>query len=155
MHRPLLVLTMISVGVIGCGKSSGIGTAGSGGQGGGSLVGTGGAVETCGEPEPCDGYDNRPDASLVAVISCLSPHAAPSNVPFVLAIYGHHLATGPSEYAIVTFDSGTPLNGIPVTACDIDVQVPADQMTTPGKVSVVVSPGGWIQHSVPASLTVE
>lgn len=41
MRRPLLVLTMISVGVVGCGKSSGIGTAGSAGQGGGSVGGTG------------------------------------------------------------------------------------------------------------------
>jgi hypothetical protein len=104
---------------------------------------------------PCDGYDNRPDAGLAAVISCLSPATTSANVPLTLAIYGHHLATAPGAYAIVTIGGGIALNGVPVTACHIDVQVPADQVAMARQAPVVVSPGGWTNQSAPAFLTVQ
>jgi len=133
------------------------GGAGNGGAAGGDAGAAGGSAGTsgaCAEPVPCDGYDDRPDAHLAAAISCLSPNSVAANAPFTLAIYGHHLATGAGQYAIVTLDSGTPLNGVPVTACHLDVQVPADQVATARQASVVVSPGGWTLPSPPALLTV-
>ena len=108
----------------------------------------------CGEPVSCEGYDDGPDAGLAAVVTCLSPSSVSANAPFTLAIYGHHLATGAGQPAIVTFDSHDPSNGVPVTACHIDVQVPANQLATSGQVSIVVSPGGWIQDSRSVPLTV-
>lgn len=140
----------------GRGTGGAVGSGGTGGGGTGGAVGsggTGGNAGACGEPVSCEGYDDRPDAGLAAVITCLSPSSVSANAPFTLAIYGHHLATGAGQPAIVTFDSHDPSNGVPVTACHIDVQVPANQLATPGQVSVVVSPGGWI-HSASAPLTV-
>ena len=130
------------------------GRAGASGGNAGEAGGAAGATGDCAEPVPCEGYDDRPDAHLAAAISCLSPSAAHTNAPLTLAIYGHHLATGAGQNAIVTLDSGSPLNGVPVTACHLDVQVPADQFTAARQASVVVSPGGWIQASPPALLTV-
>jgi hypothetical protein len=138
-------------GAAGGGAGTSGGHGGNAGTSGGSA---GGASVACAEPVPCEGYDDRPDAHLAAAISCLSPSAVPANAPFTLAIYGHHLATGAGQYAIVTLDSGTPLNGVPVTACHLDVQVPADQIATARQASVVVSPGGWTLASPPALLTV-
>jgi hypothetical protein len=92
---------------------------------------------------------------VAAVITCLSPSAAPRNAALTLAIYGHHLATGAGQPAIVTVGSGVALNGVPVTACHLDVQVPANQLATAGQAAVVVSPGSWIQSSGPATLTVQ
>ena len=141
-------------GAAGGGAGTSGGNAGSAGHAGGAGGGAAGATGACAEPVPCEGYDNRPDAHLAAEISCLSPSAVLANAPFTLAIYGHHLATGAGQYAIVTLDSGTPLNGVPVTACHLDVQVPADQVATARQAAVVVSPGGWTQDSPPALLTV-
>jgi hypothetical protein len=89
------------------------------------------------------------------VISCLSPSTTPANAPLTLAIYGHHLATAPGANAIVTIGGGVALNGVPVTACHIDVQVPANQITMPRQAPVVVSPGGFTRESAPALLTVQ
>ena len=139
-----------AAGATGSGGAGGV--AGAGGTG---TAGTGGSAGACVEPAPCDGFDDRPDAGLAAVISCLSPSAAPRNAPLTLAIYGHHLAIGPGQFAIVTVGSSTVLNGVPVTACHLDVQVPADQIATARQAAVVVSPGGFIQASVPATLTVQ
>ncbi len=138
-----------NAGAFGGGAGTSGGNAGASGSGGAA-----GAAQACAEPVPCEGYDDRPDAHLAAAISCLSPSEARANAPLTLAIYGHHLATGAGQYAIVTLDSGTPLNGVPVTACQLDVQVPADQLTAARQVSVVVSPGGWTMASPPALLTV-
>ena len=134
--------------------AAGGGAGASGGNAGAAGGGAAGTTGACAEPVPCEGYDDRPDAHLAAAITCLSPSEARTNAPFTLAIYGHHLATGAGQDAIVTLDSGTPLNGVPVTACHLDVQVPADQLTAARQVSVVVSPGGWTLASPPALLTV-
>ena len=134
--------------------AAGGGAGASGGNAGAAGGGTAGTTGACAEPVPCEGYDDRPDAHLAAAITCLSPSEARTNAPFTLTIYGHHLATGAGQYAIVTLDSGAPLNGVPVTACHLDVQVPADQLTAARQVSVVVSPGGWTLASPPALLTV-
>jgi hypothetical protein len=144
------------VGIGGRGGSTGIdGGVGVGGTiGTGGSMGTGGITGTCAEPMPCEGFDNRPDANLSALISCLSPSTVPSNAMLTLSIYGHHLATGPSDNALVTVGSGSPLNGVPVTACHLNVQVPANQLSASGQVPVTVSPGGWIQDSVSVSLTI-
>jgi hypothetical protein len=155
-------------GTIGTGGSAGkdgsigaggnVGTGGSVGTGGmvstGGSAGTGGSTGSCAEPIPCEGFDNGVDANLTALISCLSPSTAPSNATLTLSIYGHHLATGPSDNAIVTVGSGSPLNGVPVTACHLNVQVPAGQLSAPGQVPVTVSPGGWILDSAPTLLTI-
>lgn len=141
----------------GAAGSSAAGSGGTGGRGTGGAVGSGGAggnAGACGEPVSCEGYDDGPDAGLAAVVTCLSPSSVSANAPFTLAIYGHHLATGAGQPAIVTFDSHDPSNGVPVTACHIDVQVPANQLATSGQVSIVVSPGGWIQDSRSVPLTV-
>ena len=55
----------------------------------------------------------------------------------------------------MTLDNGTPFNGVPATACHLDVQVPANQLTTPRTASVKVSPGAWIADSAPATLTIQ
>jgi hypothetical protein len=136
------------------GNGAGGGAGGNGGAAGNSAGGAGGGAGTCSEPVPCEGYDDGPDAHLAAEISCLAPNAVPANSAFTLAIYGHHLATGAGQYAIVTVGSGIALNGVPVTACHLDVQVPADQVAAPLPVSVVVSPGGWTLASAPATLSV-
>jgi hypothetical protein len=144
-------------GTGGSGIGGAAGAGGTGGSGTGGAVGsggTGGNAGACGEPVSCEGYDNRLDAGLAAVITCLSPSSVSANAPFTLAIYGHHLAIGAGQPAIVTFSSHDPSNGVPATACHIDVQVPANQLATPGQVAVVVSPGGWIQNSGSAPLTV-
>ena len=107
----------------------------------------------CAEPVPCEGYDNDPDAHLSANVTCLAPNAAAAGVPFTLALYGHHLATGPADYAIVTV-GGTPLNGMPASACHLDVAIPASAIASPGEVPVVVSPGGWTLASPAVQLTV-
>jgi hypothetical protein len=129
------------------------GTGGSMGSGGAS--GMGGTGGSCGEPATCEGFENAPDASLAASISCLSPSSAPANTMLTLSIYGHHLATAFGANAIVIVGSGSPLNGTPVTACHLQVQVPADQVRSPGQVQVSVSPGGWIHPSAPVSLTIQ
>jgi hypothetical protein len=72
----------------------------------------------------------------------------------MLAIYGHHLAIAAGSPAIVTLDNGLALNGVPATACHLDVQVPMSELGTPRTASVVVSPGGWIRTSAPASLVI-
>jgi hypothetical protein len=168
----------IAISAYGCARSSGTRkgtTLGSGGAGSGGIAtggmpgtggsetggstgidggGTGGIADTCAEPVPCEGFDNRPDANLTAVISCLSPRTAPANAMLTLSIYGHHLATGPSDYALITIGSGSPLNGVPVTACHLNVQVPANQLLEPGQVPVTASPGGWIQYSAPVPLRI-
>ncbi len=128
----------------GAGGVAGSGAAGSGGSGG----------ATCGEPAPCEGYDNSPDANLKAAITCLSPDSAASNAGFTLAIFGHHLATGASDYAIVTIGGGVALNGIPASACHLDVTVPASAVASAGQFPVVVSPSGRVQMSAAATLTV-
>ena len=131
------------------------GPSGNGGSiGAGGTLETGGTTGSCSEPVPCDGFDNGPDANLTAAISCLSPSTAPSNAPLRLSIYGHHLAIGPGDYALIVLGSASLLNGVPVTACHLEVQVPANQIS-PGTVSVMVSPGGWIQASAPVSLTLQ
>jgi hypothetical protein len=136
------------------GAAGGSAGAAGGSAGQGMDGGTAGAAGGCAEPVPCDGYDNRPDANLTAEISCLSPKAVAANTPFTLAIYGHHLAVGAGQNAIVTLGSGAPLNGVPVTACHLDVGVPAAEIAAPLPVAVVVSPGGWTQPSAPATLNV-
>jgi hypothetical protein len=73
----------------------------------------------------------------------------------MLTIIGRHLAIAAGANAIVTIGPRTVLNGVPVTACHINVQVPADQIATPGEAPVIVSPGGWIRSSAAASLTVQ
>jgi hypothetical protein len=137
---------------------SGGGAAGSGGGAagaGGGAAGSGGAGgATCSEPAPCEGYDNSPDANLKAAITCLSPDSAASNAGFTLAIFGHHLATGATNYAIVTIGGGVALNGVPASACHLDVTVPASAIASPGQFPVVVSPGGRVQDSTAAALTV-
>lgn len=146
-----------SGGTGGRGTGGAVGSGGTGGGGPGGAAGsggTGGNAGACGEPVSCEGYDDGPDAGLAAVVTCLSPSSVSANAPFTLAIYGHHLATGAGQPAIVTFDSHDPSNGVPVTACHIDVQVPANQLATSGQVSIVVSPGGWIQDSRSVPLTV-
>jgi hypothetical protein len=113
----------------------------------------GGADTTfCGEPISCEGYDDGPDAHIDAVVTCLSPGSAPANSPLSLAIYGHHLATGPNDYAIVIVGNST-LNGVPVTACHLQVEIPASAISARGQVSVEVHPGGWTGGSKPAQLT--
>jgi hypothetical protein len=84
----------------------------------------------------------------------LSPSVVTATTPATVAIYGHHLATGPNDPAIVTLDSALALNGVPRSACHIDVQVPASQLAVPHQAAVVVSPGGWIGSSPPATLTI-
>ena len=49
---------------------------------------------------------------------------------------------------------GVPLNGVPASACHLDVAVPAATIASPGQVQVVVSPGGWTLASAAATLTV-
>jgi hypothetical protein len=143
-------------GVAGGGAGGLIGGRGGGAAGsGGGAAGSGGAGgSTCGEPAPCEGYDNSPDANLKAAITCLSPDSAASNAGFTLAIFGHHLATGAADYAIVTIGGGVALNGIPASACHLDVTVPASAIGSPGQFPVVVSPGGRVQSSAAATLTV-
>jgi len=134
-----------------------IGTGGAAATGGiastGGITANGGTTGQCGEPVPCDGFDNRADANVSASVSCLWPATAPTNTPLALSIFGQHLATGPGNNAIVILGSAPPLNGIPVTACHLEVQVPANQLSTPGQISVVVSPGGWTLQSPPIPLT--
>jgi hypothetical protein len=143
---------------------SGGGTGGGGGAAGGATggaTGAGGAAGTrgaggaCGAPASCEGYDNTPDAGLTAVITCLSPSVVPAGALATVAIYGHHLAIAAGSPAIVTLDNGVPLNGVPATACHLDVQVPATQLSSPRAASVVVSPGSWIRDSAPATLTIQ
>jgi hypothetical protein len=174
--RWFLVVTALALGVASCdgtarggGDAGGGGAAGAGnrggaggrggvggpGGGGGSGGGGGGAAGTCGEPTSCEGYDNRSGGGLAAVISCLAPDTISRGVPATLQIYGHHLATAPGALALVTFGGGAPLNGVPVTACHLTVQILAGQIVSPGQVAVVVSPGGFVQASQAATLTVE
>jgi hypothetical protein len=87
------------------------------------------------------------------VIACLSPSSTAANVAFTLAVFGHHLATGAGDDAIVTV-GGLPLNGVPTSACHLEVAVPASAIASPGQVAVVVSPGGWTLDSAAATLTV-
>jgi hypothetical protein len=142
-------------GATGTGGSGGGASGGQGGAGGGQG-GAGGVAGACAEPAPCDGYDNRPDAGVTAQITCLSPSVTPANAPLTLTIYGHHLATGPNDYAIVTVGSpALALNGIPQSACHLTVQVPASEVAAAGPAAVVVDPGGWVRFSAPATLTVE
>ena len=122
---------------------------------GGANSGSGGTAVSCAEPVPCEGYDNGRDAHLAAAITCLSPTPTPANAPLTLSIYGHHLATGPRDYAIVTLDTHALVNGVPVTACHLEAQFPADQIASPGRFAVVVSPGSWIEASAPAWLEIE
>jgi hypothetical protein len=89
-----------------------------------------------------------------ATIACLSPSSVAANTGVTLAIFGQHLATGPGNYAIVTINGGVPLNGVPASACHLDVTVPASAVAAPGQFPVVVSPGGWTQDSLAATLTV-
>jgi hypothetical protein len=144
-------------GGTGGGGTSGGGTSGGGtsGMGGGGMGGggTGGIGASCGEPSACEGYDNQ--ASVVAVISCLSPSSTAANTPLTLDIFGHHLAATANMNAVVTVGSGTPLNGVPLSACHLRVQLPANQIASPKQAQVVVSPGGFIQNSLPALLTVQ
>jgi hypothetical protein len=130
------------------------GTGATGGQAGGAFGGTAGS-EACSEPASCEGYDNGPDANLTAAITCLSPSSTAANTGFALAIFGHHLATGAGANAIVVIGNGSPLNGVPASACRLDVSVPASTIGSPGQFPVVVSPGGRIQESSPATLTVQ
>ncbi len=116
------------------------------------MDGAGGAA-ACGEPASCEGYDNRPDANVTAAITCLSPSSTAANVAFTLAVFGHHLATGPSDDAIVTV-GGLPLNGVPTSACHLEVAVPTSAIAGTGQVAVVVAPGGWTLPSASATLTV-
>jgi hypothetical protein len=132
-------------GAVGGNGGGAAGTAGGGGGNGGAAA--------CGEPASCEGYDNNPDAHLTAEITCLSPSSAAANAAFTLAVFGHHLATGPTDFAIVTV-GGVPLNGVPASACHLDVAVPASTIASPGQVAVVVSPGGWTLSSAAATLTV-
>lgn len=115
-------------------------------------TGTGG-VAACAEPSPCEGYADGPGLAVKAVISCLSPSTATANAPLSLAIYGQHLATDPNCCSIVVLDDHTVLNGVPISACHLEVQISAEQIPTPKQVSVVVSPGGWTIGSAPAVLT--
>jgi hypothetical protein len=116
------------------------------------VGGTGGAA--CGEPASCEGFDNSADANLTAMITCLSPSSTAANAGFTLVIYGHHLATGAGANAIVVIANGPPMNGVPASACHLDVAVPASAVASPGQLGVVVSPGGRIQDSLAATLTV-
>lgn len=138
-----------SAGVAGGGGS---GAAGADAGAAGALGGDAGA---CAEPVPCAGYDDRPDAHLSATVTCLAPNVAHASSPLHLAIYGQHLAIGAGQNAVVVIDNGTALNGVPQSACHLDVQVPADQIGSAHQAAVVVSPGGWTMPSAPALLTVE
>jgi hypothetical protein len=142
------------------GTQGGSGGTGDRGGSGGENAGTGGGAMggmsgSCGEPSACEGYDNRPNAGLVAVIACLSPNSTPANTPLTLDIFGQHLAVSANMNAVVIVAAGAPINGVPVTACHLRVQLPADRIATARPVSVVVSPGGFIRDSSPASLTVQ
>jgi len=138
------------------GTGGGAGSAGTGGGAGTTGTGgTGGTTLTCGEPANCEGYNDRPDAGLAAEITCLSPDTVPANVNVRIAIYGHHLATGPNDYAIVVVGNGIALNGIPASACHLDVDVPAGEIAAARTTSVVVSPGGWYGQSAPATLMIQ
>jgi hypothetical protein len=141
------------------GGGAGLGGMGGPGGGGGRSDGGGaggtGGSPACGEPASCEGYDNNPDANLTAAITCLSPSSTAANTGFTLAIFGHHLATGAGANAIVTIGNGLALNGVPASACHLDVTVPAAAIASPGQLRVVVSPGGRIQDSAPATLTVQ
>ena len=157
-----------SGGTVGAGGGGGTGgaggrgggTAGAGGTGGtagaGGSAGSGGTggSAACSEPASCEGYDNSPDANLVATITCLSPSSTAANAGFTLAIFGHHLATAAGSNAIVIIGNGLALNGVPVSACHLDVTVPASGVASPGQLPVVVSPGGRVQDSAPVTLTV-
>jgi hypothetical protein len=151
-------------GAAGAGGTAGVagrggtgGGAGTGGRAGtGGAAGTGGTAGACGEPSPCEGYDNRPDAGVTAQITCLSPSTVPANTPVALAIYGHHLAIGPTDPAIVTIGpSNIPINGVPQSACHLTVQVPASALAAPRQAAVIVSPGSFVRDSAPATLTVQ
>jgi hypothetical protein len=72
-----------------------------------------------------------------------------------LNVFGHHLASQPGGNAIVTLGAGVALNGVPVTACHLTVQVPANAIATPRQTPVVVSPGGWIRASAAVPLIVQ
>ena len=137
----------------GASTAGGVGGASGGGSGGMSDGGKGGVSGSCSEPSACEGYDNQ--LGVVAAIACLSPSSTPVNAPFTLDIFGHHLATGATMNAVITVASGTPLNGVPMSACHLRVQVPADQIATAKQVKIVVAPGGFIQDSSPAWLTVQ
>jgi hypothetical protein len=145
------------------GGASGTSAGGRGGAGGGNAGGRGGAgggqggaAGACAEPSPCEGYDNRPDAGVTAVITCLSPSVAPANTRLTLTIYGHHLAIGAGNPAIVTVGpSSTPLNGVPQSACHLTVDVPASEVATPRQAAVVVDPGGWVRTSLATTLTIQ
>jgi hypothetical protein len=141
-------------GSAGAGGLAGRGGAGgaAGGNGGGSA-GAGGSGGACGEPASCEGYDNNPDAHLTAEITCLSPTTVSANADFTLAVFGHHLATGPTDPAIVTV-GGAALNGVPASACHLEVVVPRGTVAA-GQVPVVVSPGGWTQASAAVTLTIQ
>ena len=147
-------------GTGGAGGASGTGGRGGasgsgGGAGTGGATGTDGGAGACGEPASCEGYENSPDAGLTAVVTCLSPSAVPAGTPATIAIYGHHLAIAAGSPAIVTLDNGTPFNGVPATACHLDVELPASEIPTPRTASVVVSPGSWIRDSDPVQLTIQ
>ncbi len=148
-----------SSGGAGGGEAGGGGGGGAGGHGGtggagaaGGSAGAGGATP-CGDPASCEAYDNRPDGHLSAEIACLAPDTATANAAFTLSVYGHHLATGATDNAIVTV-GGVPLNGVPASPCHLTVSVPASAIPSPGQVPVVVSPGGWTLASPAVQLTV-
>jgi hypothetical protein len=118
------------------GRDGGTDAADAGGAAGASGV-------TCAEPASCEGYDDRPDANLMASITCLSPRASAPNTGFTMSIFGHHLATGAGNDAIVTIGGGVALNGVPQSACHLEVTVPGSAIPNPGQFPVVVSPGGF------------
>jgi hypothetical protein len=164
----ILVFLPAAISLAGCsekspagpGSGGSVGTGGGGGGGGaGGAAGQGGAGGVggaCAEPSPCEGYDNRPDAGVTAVITCLSPSVAPANAALTLSIYGHHLAIAAGSPAIVTVGPpSVPLNGVPQTACHLTVQVPASGIGAPRQAAVVVDPGGWVRASAPATLAVQ
>jgi hypothetical protein len=128
------------------GGLEGVGGAG-GRRPGGGVDGGADAADaagvTCAEPASCEGYDDRPDANLMAAITCLSPSSATANTGFTMTIFGHHLATGAGNDAIVTIGGGVALNGVPSSACHLEVTVPGSAIPTHGQFPVVVSPGGF------------
>ena len=93
------------------------------------------------------------------MISCLSPSEVAAGAPVTLSIFGHHLATAAGANAIVTIASMASgamatLNGVPVTACHLQVQIAASDIPSARQAPVVVSPGGFVAHSDPVTLTV-
>jgi hypothetical protein len=158
--RTFVLLVTVALVVAGCeGGSGGKKTDGGGSAGIDSPVideAFDAAEEAgmCGLPATCEGYDNNPDAHVTAEITCLSPDSVAASAPFVLSIYGHHLAVDSAGYSIVTLGNTWVLSGVPASACQLEVHVPAGQLTAPGRLPVVVSPGGWTEASAPAQLTV-